>query len=106
MALWKGRQLAPFLHLLYSRTNTGKGGNAMKYNRVSGDSHIDLTWLPGDLFVDNAPAHLRDAVPQVVDTEAGPRWMAEGTELGVAGGLGFGFTAPRRGLRCPHRQDV
>ena len=25
--------------------------------------------------------------------------MAEGTELGVAGGLGFGFTAPRRGLR-------
>ena len=26
--------------------------------------------------------------------------MAEGTELGVAGGLGFGFTAPRRGLRA------
>ena len=71
----------------------------MEYNLVSGDSHIDLSWLPGDLFVDNAPAHLKDEVPRVVDTEEGPRWVAEGTELGVAGGLGFAFTAPRRGLR-------
>ena len=71
----------------------------MEYKRVSGDSHIDLSWLPGDLFIDNAPAHLKDEVPRVVDTEDGPRWVAEGTELGVAGGLGFAFTAPRRGLR-------
>ena len=72
----------------------------MDYSLVSGDSHIDLSWLPGDLFVDNAPAHLKDSVPRVVDTDEGPRWMAEGNELGVAGGLGFAFAAPRRNWRA------
>ncbi len=69
----------------------------MQYQLVSGDSHIDLSWLPGDLFVKSAPARLRDAVPRVVDTKEGPRWMAEGRELGVYGGLGFTFMAPKRG---------
>ncbi|MBM3925155.1 MAG: hypothetical protein FJ320_04090 [SAR202 cluster bacterium] len=71
----------------------------MQYNVVSGDSHLDLTWLPGNLFKDNAPSHLKEKVPHVVETEKGARWVAEGKELGVYGGLGFGFSAPRKNMR-------
>ena len=69
----------------------------MEYKLISGDSHIDMTWMPGNVFVENAPAKYRDAVPRVVDSEAGPHWFAEGKDLGVYGGLGFGFTKPDRG---------
>jgi predicted TIM-barrel fold metal-dependent hydrolase len=69
----------------------------MEYKLISGDSHIDMTWMPGDVFVENAPARYRDAVPRVVDSESGPHWFAEGKDLGVYGGLGFGFTKPDRG---------
>ncbi|MBM3924572.1 MAG: hypothetical protein FJ320_01075 [SAR202 cluster bacterium] len=69
----------------------------MQYNLVSGDSHVDMSWLPGDLFTKNGPSHLKDVMPQVVETDKGGRWVTEGRELGVYGGMGFGFTAPRRG---------
>ena len=71
----------------------------MEYNLVSADSHMDMSWLPGDLFEKNAPNHLKDVMPKVVDTDSGPRWVTEGRELGVYGGLGFGFSAPSRGRR-------
>ncbi len=69
----------------------------MDYKLISGDSHIDMTWMPGNVFVENAPAQHRDAVPRVVETDAGPHWRAEGRDLGVYGGLGFGFSKPARG---------
>ena len=69
----------------------------MEYKLISGDSHIDMTWMPGNVFIENAPAKYRDTVPRVVDSEAGPHWFAEGKDLGVYGGLGFGFTKPDRG---------
>ncbi|MEE9262350.1 MAG: amidohydrolase family protein, partial [Dehalococcoidia bacterium] len=69
----------------------------MEYKLISGDSHIDMTWMPGDVFVENAPAKFRDVVPRVVETDSGPHWFAEGKDLGVYGGLGFGFTRPDRG---------
>ncbi len=70
----------------------------MEYNVISADSHIDMTWMPGNLFADNAPADLADIAPKVVETDDGPKWFAEGVELGVAGGLGFSFTPPKRGV--------
>ncbi len=69
----------------------------MDYSLISGDSHIDLTWMPGDLFVENAPAQYRDLVPRVVEREDGPHWIANHVDLGVYGGLGFGFRKPQRG---------
>ena len=27
----------------------------MRYNRISADCHLDLLWLPPDLFVSEAP---------------------------------------------------
>jgi len=69
----------------------------MDYRIISADGHIDMTWMPGDLWVDSAPSKWRAQVPQVRQTPAGPRWYAEEKELGVFGGLGFGFNPVQRG---------
>ena len=53
----------------------------MEYNLVSADSHMDMSWLPGDLFEKNSPSHLKEVMPKVVDTENGPpmpKHMAQG----------------------------
>jgi predicted TIM-barrel fold metal-dependent hydrolase len=53
----------------------------MEYNLISGDGHIDVKWLPPDLFLSNAPAKWKEQVPQVVETKEGKRWFAEGKDL-------------------------
>ena len=69
----------------------------MAYRIISADCHIDMTWMPGDLWVKNPPAQCEDTVPQVRDTADGPHWFVEGKDLGVFGGLGFGFDRVQRG---------
>ena len=63
----------------------------MQYNLVSGDSHVDMSWLPGDLFVQNSLRGLRDRMPRISETDEGMRWMVGDQVLGVAGGVGFSF---------------
>ena len=63
----------------------------MEYNLVSGDSHVDMSWLPGDLFIDNSPQALKERMPHVADTDEGERWIVGDQVLGVAGGAGFSF---------------
>ena len=72
----------------------------MNYKIISGDSHIDLRWLPQDLFVDNVPAKWRDAAPQVSDTEHGKRWFAEGRDLASIplGAVLASMELPKRGV--------
>jgi predicted TIM-barrel fold metal-dependent hydrolase len=53
----------------------------MAYNLISADGHVDLRFLPGDVFVANAPAKWKDQVPRIVETDQGPRWYAEGRDL-------------------------
>ena len=36
----------------------------MEYNLVSADSHMDMSWLPGDLFEKNGPSHLKGCYAQ------------------------------------------
>jgi predicted TIM-barrel fold metal-dependent hydrolase len=56
---------------------------------ISADGHIDLPCLPPTLFVDNAPASLKPKMPKVVDTPEGQMWVShQGTNLGLAGGMG------------------
>ena len=69
----------------------------MSYRVISADCHIDMTWMPGNLWTENAPAKFRQQVPQVRETPEGPKWYAEDKELGVFGGLGFGFDRVQRG---------
>ena len=56
----------------------------MDYNVVSADSHVDLAYLPGDLFVSNSPAVWRDKMPRHVETPEGLEWRANKVRLGPA----------------------
>jgi uncharacterized protein len=66
----------------------------MNYEMISGDSHIDLSWLPADLFVANAQAKLRERAPRVVGGEE-KHWVADGVNLGAVAGIGFRAQRPQ-----------
>ena len=74
----------------------------MRYNRISADCHLDLIWLPPDLFVSEAPQALKERMPYVADGPDGPRWVAKnGATFGLAGGVGASGTkyVPGKQLR-------
>ena len=60
----------------------------MEQTVISADTHMDIVWLPEDLFVSNAPDSLKDKMPRVVETAEGRIWKAENTSFGfvAAGG--------------------
>ena len=61
----------------------------MQYKVISADGHIDLPWLPERLFVDNARAEFKDAMPYVVDGPKGKTWVARnGAQFGLKNGMG------------------
>ena len=61
----------------------------MKYDVISADCHIDLVWLPPDLFTSNASADLRDRMPYVTNGENGPQWVSRrGSNFGLMNGMG------------------
>src|ERR1044071_4237227 len=72
------------------------------YRRISADCHLDLIWLPPDLFVSEAPQALKDRMPYVADGPDGRRWVANnGATFGLAGGVGASGTkyVPGKQLR-------
>jgi uncharacterized protein len=61
----------------------------MRYEMISADCHLDLCWLPQDLFTANAAPALRDRMPHVVDSPKGPTWITKkGASLGFFCGMG------------------
>lgn len=61
----------------------------MKYDVISADGHVDLIWLPPDLFTRNASAALKDRMPHVIDGPKGPEWVsAKGAKFGLVNGMG------------------
>ena len=46
----------------------------MDYKRVSADCHIDLCWMPPDLFVTEARPSMKDRMPYVTEGPDGPYW--------------------------------
>src|SRR5579875_113164 len=50
----------------------------MQYNFVSGDDHMDLTYIPARLWVERVPGKYREAAPQVAEVEGKRRWICEG----------------------------
>src|SRR3954469_477780 len=70
------------------KTETNRGAT-MRYEVISADCHVDLCWLPPDLFTTNATAALRDRMPFVEDTPSGPMWRTKGgANLGHVNGMG------------------
>jgi predicted TIM-barrel fold metal-dependent hydrolase len=61
----------------------------MNYQCISADCHIDLIWLPPDLFTSNARADLKDRMPHVVETSKGGMWVSKkGARFGLVNGMG------------------
>ncbi|MGZ5912394.1 MAG: hypothetical protein ACXWLB_21140, partial [Reyranella sp.] len=61
----------------------------MKYDVVSADGHVDLIWLPPDLFTSNASAAMKERMPHVVEGPKGPEWVsAKGAKFGLMNGMG------------------
>ena len=61
----------------------------MRYTRISADCHVDLCWLPPDLFTSGASAAMKDRMPYVTDGPKGPIWVTKkGANLGLVNGMG------------------
>jgi predicted TIM-barrel fold metal-dependent hydrolase len=61
----------------------------MEYTRISADCHIDLPWLPPDLFTANASPGMKDRMPYVVEGPEGPYWTTKTVpSLGFACAVG------------------
>jgi hypothetical protein len=61
----------------------------MQYKRISADCHLDLPWLPAELFVSEAKRELQDRMPYVEDGPDGPHWATKaGVDMGLVGGVG------------------
>jgi uncharacterized protein len=61
----------------------------MRYEMISADCHLDLCWLPTDLFVTRASAAMRDRMPHVIDGAKGKTWVTKkGANLGLVNGMG------------------
>jgi predicted TIM-barrel fold metal-dependent hydrolase len=74
---------------------------------VSADDHIDLRWLPKDLWTERLPANLRARGPRVVETEKGEFWTWEGQSFSPHGyytaaqGSGAMWAIERGGVMRP-----
>ena len=61
----------------------------MRYEIISADCHIDLPWLPEDLFTGNASAALRSRMPYVEEIDGARRWVSKnGAQFGRQNGMG------------------
>ena len=61
----------------------------MRYQTISADCHVDLCWLPPDLFTTRASETLRDRMPYVTEGPKGPQWVTKkGAMLGLVNGMG------------------
>ena len=61
----------------------------MQYKRISADCHLDMPWMPPDLFTSMASSQMKQRMPYVVDTPDGPKWTARnGASFGFKNGVG------------------
>ncbi|MGH7092074.1 MAG: amidohydrolase family protein, partial [Stellaceae bacterium] len=61
----------------------------MQYRRISADCHLDLPWLPADLFTSQATRELKERMPYVEDGPQGKRWVTKaGVNMGIPGAVG------------------
>jgi uncharacterized protein len=81
----------------------------MEYRIISADDHLDLAWLPKDLWQKRVPPQWRERAPGVVETPDGPywvcgsdRWDPWGGRPGAAGAMGGRRLALERGGVLEH----
>jgi uncharacterized protein len=50
----------------------------MEYQVISADDHVDLRFMPKDLWTSRLPTAFRDEAPHVEELEQGPTWIFKG----------------------------
>jgi len=70
----------------------------MQDKLISGDNHIDLTYLPPDLWSSEVPAKWKLLAPRVEEMEDGLHWFIEAQDKGMWNGIGPGFLPYQRGM--------
>ncbi len=61
----------------------------MEYNRISADCHIDLCWMPPEIFRSEATPQLKERMPFVSEGPDGPFWTCQnGMSFGLKNGVG------------------
>jgi predicted TIM-barrel fold metal-dependent hydrolase len=61
----------------------------MRYEVISADCHVDLCWLPPELFTENASSAMRSRMPYVSEGPNGLQWTTQrGANLGLVNGMG------------------
>ena len=76
----------------------------MQYKVISADCHVDLIWLPPDLFTGNAPAALKERMPYVTEGPRGREWVTKnGVVVRARRRDGLGRTQIRAGQYPPLR---
>ena len=79
----------------------------MMHRFISADDHIDLRWLPKDLWSERLPARLRDRGPRVIENDNGAYWSWEGQTFSPHGyytaaqGSGAMWAIERGGVMRP-----
>ncbi len=53
------------------------------WKMFSADDHVDLPYLPGDLWETRVPTAFRDRAPRLFETEEGWHWEIDGRALGL-----------------------
>jgi hypothetical protein len=57
----------------------------MQYNFVSGDDHMDLSYIPARMWVDRVPAKFRELAPHIEEADGKRRWHCEGKPWDMGG---------------------
>ena len=79
----------------------------MMHRFISADDHIDLRWLPQDLWSERLPARLRERGPRVIENDHGAYWSWEGQTFSPHGyytaaqGSGAMWATERGGVMRP-----
>ena len=60
----------------------------MEYTCISADCHVDLIWLPPDLFTANASGQMKGRMPYVEATLRVPLGQRSGADFGLVNGMG------------------
>ena len=65
---------------------------------ISGDNHIDLTYLPPDLWSSEAPNKWKQLAPRVEEKDDGLHWFVDDQDRGMWNGIGPGFLPYQKGM--------
>ena len=59
--------------MLAARFDNLERENNMQYRRISADCHLDMPWMPPDLFTAEARRELKERMPYIADNPQKPQ---------------------------------